>query len=177
MLDQIRGRSYPEALSLLENMPFRACEPLKDLLIGVSVRSSQPLSQTLLQCGHRLALSLLWIAYFGLSSTCPCLICTHGLENWTGGGRCKTQFSDDKDPLVCERVLCRQGSHSQAIPPTCTGQVCSRSTHTPCYSLTAEGLTAACIALCLNVALANTGGTRSRRECPMLLSKYEKVQQ
>lgn len=35
VLDQIRGRSYPEALFLLEHMPFKACEPLKDLLIGV----------------------------------------------------------------------------------------------------------------------------------------------
>lgn len=36
VLDQIRGRSYPEALFLLEHMPFKACEPLKDLLIGVA---------------------------------------------------------------------------------------------------------------------------------------------
>ena len=43
VLDQIRGRSYPEALALLEHMPFRACEPLKDLLIGVGPTSSLPI--------------------------------------------------------------------------------------------------------------------------------------
>lgn len=35
MLDQIRGRSYEEALILLEYMPFRACEPVLDTLISV----------------------------------------------------------------------------------------------------------------------------------------------
>lgn len=41
VLDQIRGRSYEEALILLEYMPFRACEPVLDTLI--SVRSFLPL--------------------------------------------------------------------------------------------------------------------------------------
>ncbi|KAK9794916.1 hypothetical protein WJX73_006638 [Symbiochloris irregularis] len=36
VLDQIRGRSYGEALFLLEQLPYRACEPLKDQLIGVA---------------------------------------------------------------------------------------------------------------------------------------------
>ena len=35
VLDQIRGRSYEEALILLEYMPFRACEPVLDTLISV----------------------------------------------------------------------------------------------------------------------------------------------
>lgn len=35
MLDQIRGRSYEEALVLLEYLPFRACEPVLDTLISV----------------------------------------------------------------------------------------------------------------------------------------------
>lgn len=43
MLDQIRGRSYEEALILLEYMPFRACEPVLDTLI--SVRHWAALSQ------------------------------------------------------------------------------------------------------------------------------------
>ena len=35
MLDQIRGRSYEEALMLLEYMPFRACEPVLKTLVSV----------------------------------------------------------------------------------------------------------------------------------------------
>ena len=38
VLDQIRGRSYEEALILLEYMPFRACEPVLDTLISVRTR-------------------------------------------------------------------------------------------------------------------------------------------
>jgi large subunit ribosomal protein L22 len=37
VLDQIRGRTYEEALILLEYLPFRACEPVLDTLISVSV--------------------------------------------------------------------------------------------------------------------------------------------
>ncbi|MGK7917631.1 MAG: 50S ribosomal protein L22 [Prochloraceae cyanobacterium] len=32
VLDQIRGRSYREALIILEFMPYRACEPIKKVL-------------------------------------------------------------------------------------------------------------------------------------------------
>ena len=35
VLDQIRGRSYEEALMLLEYMPFRACEPVLKTLVSV----------------------------------------------------------------------------------------------------------------------------------------------
>ena len=35
MLDQIRGRSYEEALMLLEYMPFRACEPVLKTILSV----------------------------------------------------------------------------------------------------------------------------------------------
>lgn len=34
-MDQIRGRSYEEALMLLEYMPFRACEPVLKTLVSV----------------------------------------------------------------------------------------------------------------------------------------------
>ena len=37
VLDQIRGRTYEEALILLEYLPFRACEPVLDTLISVSL--------------------------------------------------------------------------------------------------------------------------------------------
>ena len=36
VLDQIRGRSYEEALMILEYMPYRACEPILRTLISVS---------------------------------------------------------------------------------------------------------------------------------------------
>ena len=36
VLDQIRGRSYEEALMLLEYMPFRACEPVLKTILSVS---------------------------------------------------------------------------------------------------------------------------------------------
>ncbi len=39
MLDQIRGRSYEEALMLLEYMPFRACEPVLKTILSVSTLS------------------------------------------------------------------------------------------------------------------------------------------
>ncbi len=49
VLDQIRGRSYEEALILLEYLPFRACEPVLDTLISVCRRlSAMPISS----CGH-----------------------------------------------------------------------------------------------------------------------------
>ncbi len=32
VLDQIRGRTYPEALILLEFMPYAACEPIRKVL-------------------------------------------------------------------------------------------------------------------------------------------------
>lgn len=35
MLDLIRGRTYEEALILLEYLPFRACDPVIDTLISV----------------------------------------------------------------------------------------------------------------------------------------------
>jgi hypothetical protein len=37
VLDQIRGRTYEEALILLEYLPFRACEPVLDTLISVGL--------------------------------------------------------------------------------------------------------------------------------------------
>lgn len=43
VLDQIRGRSYEEALVLLEYMPFRACEPVLDTLISVRRQPCAPL--------------------------------------------------------------------------------------------------------------------------------------
>jgi Ribosomal protein L22p/L17e len=35
VLDQIRGRTYEEALMILEFMPYRACEPILQTLISV----------------------------------------------------------------------------------------------------------------------------------------------
>lgn len=34
VLDQIRGRSYQEALIILEFMPYRACEPVRKVLLS-----------------------------------------------------------------------------------------------------------------------------------------------
>jgi hypothetical protein len=47
VLDQIRGRTYEEALILLEYLPFRACEPVLDTLISVRV---PPLPTSVLCC-------------------------------------------------------------------------------------------------------------------------------
>ena len=44
MLDQIRGRTYEEALILLEYLPFRACEPVLDTLISVGLPFGPPSS-------------------------------------------------------------------------------------------------------------------------------------
>ncbi len=35
ILDQIRGRTYEDALMILEYMPHRACEPILKLLVSV----------------------------------------------------------------------------------------------------------------------------------------------
>lgn len=42
VLDQIRGRTYEEALILLEYLPFRACEPVLDTLISVGPPLCRP---------------------------------------------------------------------------------------------------------------------------------------
>lgn len=38
ILDQIRGRTYEDALMILEYMPHRACEPILKLLVSVRLR-------------------------------------------------------------------------------------------------------------------------------------------
>ena len=48
-MDQIRGRSYEEALMLLEYMPFRACEPVLKTLVSVRTASW---SDTLTRAGR-----------------------------------------------------------------------------------------------------------------------------
>ena len=39
VLDQIRGRSYQEALRLLEFMPYRACDPVLKVLISAAANA------------------------------------------------------------------------------------------------------------------------------------------
>eukprot|EP00884_Botryococcus_braunii_P014425 jgi/Botrbrau1/22984/Bobra.0030s0050.1 len=48
VLDQIRGRSYEEALMILEFMPYRACEPILQTLISAAsnAKNNQGLSKT-----------------------------------------------------------------------------------------------------------------------------------
>ena len=41
VLDQIRGRSYREALIILEFMPYRACEPILKLLRSAVANAEQ----------------------------------------------------------------------------------------------------------------------------------------
>jgi len=43
VLDQIRGRSYEEALMLLEYMPFRACEPVLKTLVSAAANAKNNL--------------------------------------------------------------------------------------------------------------------------------------
>lgn len=52
VLDQIRGRSYEEALMILEYMPYRACEPILRTLISVSA-SVAPLLHCLISASVR----------------------------------------------------------------------------------------------------------------------------
>jgi len=39
VLDQIRGRSYEEALMILEYMPYRACEPVLKCLVSAAANA------------------------------------------------------------------------------------------------------------------------------------------
>ena len=39
MLDQIRGRSYEEAIMILEYMPYRACEPVLKTLLSAAANA------------------------------------------------------------------------------------------------------------------------------------------
>jgi large subunit ribosomal protein L22 len=43
VLDQIRGRSYEEALMILEYMPYRACEPIIKTLISAAANAKHNL--------------------------------------------------------------------------------------------------------------------------------------
>src|SRR6476619_742631 len=43
VLDQIRGRSYQEALMLLEYMPYRACEPIWQVLNSAAANAEHNL--------------------------------------------------------------------------------------------------------------------------------------
>ena len=43
MLDQIRGRSYEEALMILEYMPYRACEPVIKTLLSAAANAKHNL--------------------------------------------------------------------------------------------------------------------------------------
>ena len=42
MLDVIRGRSYEEALKMLTFMPYKACEPVLQVLLSVRTPSHLP---------------------------------------------------------------------------------------------------------------------------------------
>ena len=39
VLDQIRGRSYQEALMILEFMPYRACEPVRKVVLSAAANA------------------------------------------------------------------------------------------------------------------------------------------
>lgn len=39
VIDQIRGRSYEEALMILEYMPYRACEPILKVLVSAAANA------------------------------------------------------------------------------------------------------------------------------------------
>lgn len=39
VLDQIRGRSYREALIILEFMPYRACDPIRKVLMSAAANA------------------------------------------------------------------------------------------------------------------------------------------
>jgi large subunit ribosomal protein L22 len=41
VLDQIRGQSYPDALILLEFMPYRACEPILKVLRSAAANAEK----------------------------------------------------------------------------------------------------------------------------------------
>jgi large subunit ribosomal protein L22 len=43
VLDQIRGRSYEEAIMLLEYMPYKACEPVLKTLLSAAANAKQNL--------------------------------------------------------------------------------------------------------------------------------------
>ena len=43
VLDQIRGRSYEEALMILEFMPYRACEPVRKVLTSAAANAAHNL--------------------------------------------------------------------------------------------------------------------------------------
>lgn len=43
VLDQIRGRSYEEALMILEYMPYRACEPVIKTLLSAAANAKNNL--------------------------------------------------------------------------------------------------------------------------------------
>ncbi|EFN51739.1 hypothetical protein CHLNCDRAFT_14832, partial [Chlorella variabilis] len=43
VLDQIRGRSYEEAIMILEYMPYKACEPVLKTLLSAAANAKQNL--------------------------------------------------------------------------------------------------------------------------------------
>ena len=43
VLDQIRGRTYEEALMMLEYMPYRACEPILKTLLSAAANAKNNL--------------------------------------------------------------------------------------------------------------------------------------
>lgn len=46
VLDQIRGRSYEEALMILQFMPYRACEPISKVLYSAAANAKNNLGLT-----------------------------------------------------------------------------------------------------------------------------------